>query len=169
MRDMWNFYKEDERGELTMFNDSEYSTGYFARATENGHKACSTKTHIVRGKLPLCGYRPHKTMQFMFNSAGIYMPFVECKKCKETAVVRTMNKILDEAKGKIGRSVDERKVNKLKIKFVCNRCKGKGKCKQVTKYYFPNHEKQSTTCHMCNGKGWTEKTFSRVLEVTEVE
>jgi len=149
-----------------MFDDSEYNTGYFARASEDGHKACSSKVHIVRGKLPLCGYRPHKTMQFMFNAAGIHIPYVECAKCKESAVVRTMNKILNEVKK--GRSV-EKNPKKVKIKFVCNRCKGKGKCKQIIQYHFPDREKQLSTCHMCDGKGWTEKTLNQVLEIIGIE
>lgn len=58
-------------------------TGYFARATEKGHKAAWTKVHLVRDGKPLCGYKPHKTMQFQWNSNGVHLPYVECDKCKE--------------------------------------------------------------------------------------
>lgn len=59
-------------------------TGYFARATEKGHSAKFTKVHIIdnNGK-PICRYKPHETMQFMFCSQGITLRYVECPKCKE--------------------------------------------------------------------------------------
>ena len=58
-------------------------TGYFGRATENGHRAMATKVHVVDdfGK-PICGYKPHKTMQFQWCAMGVRLPYVECPKCK---------------------------------------------------------------------------------------
>ena len=58
-------------------------TGYFARASEEGHNACETMVHVVSDNKALCGYRPHKTMQFCFCAGGVYLPYVKCKKCKE--------------------------------------------------------------------------------------
>lgn len=58
-------------------------TGYFARATEKGHKAAYTKTHLILDGKPMCGYKPHKTMQFVWNAQGAHKPYVECNKCKE--------------------------------------------------------------------------------------
>ena len=59
-------------------------TGYFSRAHEDGHSAKSTQVHIVDdyGK-PICRYKPHKTMQFLCCAWHIYLPYVECKKCKQ--------------------------------------------------------------------------------------
>lgn len=58
-------------------------TGYFARATENGQTGKFTKVHLVAFGKPLCGYRPHETMKFQMNSAGIHLPYVECDKCRD--------------------------------------------------------------------------------------
>ena len=59
-------------------------TGYYARASENGHKACATRyVHLVENGKPICGYKPHPTMQFMFCSVGFYMDYVDCPTCRE--------------------------------------------------------------------------------------
>jgi len=59
-------------------------TGYFARAHENGHDARWTQVHILKDNgVCLCGYRPHRTLQFMFASYGVVEKYVECSKCKE--------------------------------------------------------------------------------------
>ena len=59
-------------------------TGYFARATEEGHKAMFTQVHIVDGyNKPLCRYEPHKTMHFLWCAYGVRINYVECKECKE--------------------------------------------------------------------------------------
>lgn len=57
-------------------------TGYFARATEKGHKNKSTISHLLKDGKVLCGYKPHKTMQFLWCSTGAKMSHVECNKCK---------------------------------------------------------------------------------------
>jgi hypothetical protein len=58
-------------------------TGYFARATENGHSAKHTQVHVYShsSNRALCGYRPHKTMLFQWVSRGITPPYVECSGC----------------------------------------------------------------------------------------
>jgi len=67
-------------------------TGYFARATEEGHRAKFTQVHIVDDyDKPLCGYKPHKTMQFYFCSIGVYLPYIECKRCKVKLFKRRKN------------------------------------------------------------------------------
>lgn len=58
-------------------------TGYFGRASEENHLAKSTKVHIVENdSTPVCGYKPHKTMKFIFCANGVVMRLVECVKCK---------------------------------------------------------------------------------------
>ena len=58
-------------------------TGYFGRATEKGYNAKSTQVHIVNGEgVSICGYKPHKTMEFQWCATFAYLPYVECKKCK---------------------------------------------------------------------------------------
>lgn len=67
--------------------DTGVATGWYGRATENGHKACATRhVHMVKDGMPICGYVPHKTMQFQFCSAGFDMGYVSCPKCKEKSL-----------------------------------------------------------------------------------
>lgn len=63
--------------------ENKMRTGYFGRATENGHRATHTRVHIVDGRRALCGYVPHETMIFCWCCEGITLEYVECKKCKE--------------------------------------------------------------------------------------
>lgn len=64
-------------------------TGYFARATEEGHRAKSTQVHIVDnyGK-SLCRYRPHLTMKFQWCSGGVNLSYVECKECRKNYLIK---------------------------------------------------------------------------------
>jgi len=56
--------------------------GYFARAAEDGHNAKTSQVHILKSTgLCLCGYRPHKTMQFQWCGTNVHSKYVECKKC----------------------------------------------------------------------------------------
>src|SRR3989304_5387785 len=59
-------------------------TGYFGRTTEKRQKALSTKVHIIGndGRC-FCGYRPHKTLQFIWCSNGVVLDYVECDRCKD--------------------------------------------------------------------------------------
>jgi len=60
--------------------------GYFSRAFNKDHKSLSTKTHIIDNDKILCGYKPHKTMQFQWCIIGVgvdRLDVVECDKCKE--------------------------------------------------------------------------------------
>ena len=59
-------------------------TGYFARAHEDGHDARWTQVHLFNSDLSkcLCGYVPHKTMQFCFCAMDIAYDYVKCPKCK---------------------------------------------------------------------------------------
>lgn len=64
-------------------------TGYFARATEDKHKAKHTQVHIVKSNgLCLCGYRPHKTMQFQWCANGVVLNYVECNRCGDRYLER---------------------------------------------------------------------------------
>jgi len=58
-------------------------TGYWARAHEDRHDTRTTKVHIEKDDKGLCGYIPHKTMKFQWCAMDVYLPYVECKKCKE--------------------------------------------------------------------------------------
>lgn len=58
-------------------------TGFYARANQNGLTAKYTKTHLVCDGKPLCGYVPHKTMEFQMNAMHIHLPYLECKKCED--------------------------------------------------------------------------------------
>lgn len=56
-------------------------TGYFARATENGHRAAHTKVHLVNGSIALCGYMPHPSMKLQSCANFAHLPYVECQSC----------------------------------------------------------------------------------------
>lgn len=60
--------------------------GWFGRPFNYKHKSLATKTHIVNEEKVLCGYKPHKTMEFQWCKTieGIdELDYVECNKCKE--------------------------------------------------------------------------------------
>jgi hypothetical protein len=57
-------------------------TGYYARASEDGHRASQSKAHIVLEGNPVCGYKPHKTMQFCWCANGVVEEYVDCVKCR---------------------------------------------------------------------------------------
>lgn len=60
--------------------------GYFSRAFNSKHKSLSTKTHIIEKGKVLCGYKPHKTLEFLWCKIGIdigSLEYLECKRCKE--------------------------------------------------------------------------------------
>ena len=65
-------------------------TGYFGRAHEKGHKAGHTHVHLFNARTGncVCGYRPHKTMQFQGCSAGIQINYVDCPRCKKLMSTR---------------------------------------------------------------------------------
>ena len=50
------------------------------------------KTHIVKEGKVLCGYRPHKTMEFNWCAGIDRLEYLECDKCKMK---------LEKIKGKI--------------------------------------------------------------------
>jgi len=56
--------------------------GWFGRCFNKDHKSLSTKTHIVKEGKVLCGYIPHKTMEFQFCSGISQLEYLECDKCK---------------------------------------------------------------------------------------
>lgn len=73
-------------------------TGYFARATEEGHKALFTQVQIVNGyNKPLCRYKPHGTLHFLWCANCVQLSYVECKKCKEE-YKKLLNKLVEEIK-----------------------------------------------------------------------
>lgn len=61
-----------------------FSTGWYGRATEHGHSAKSTKVHLLVNGKPVCGYKPHKTMQFQWCSYSTM--YIECDECKKRAL-----------------------------------------------------------------------------------
>jgi len=59
-----------------------YTTGYFGRASQRpGGDARTTQVHILRNGKCLCGYKPHKTMLFHWNSSNINLDYAECPTC----------------------------------------------------------------------------------------
>lgn len=64
----------------------DYQTGWYGRASEHGRRAISTKyTHVVKDGRPICGYRPHPTMQFQFCAGYLCLEYVNCPTCLEKA------------------------------------------------------------------------------------
>ncbi len=57
--------------------------GWFGRCFNVNHKSLSTKTHIANNGKVLCGYKPHKTLEFNWCSGVDNLEYLECKKCKE--------------------------------------------------------------------------------------
>ena len=59
--------------------------GWYGRCFNKNHKSLSTKTHVVsdviKGKV-LCGYKPHKTLEFNWCATNNNMIYLECNKCK---------------------------------------------------------------------------------------
>jgi len=58
-------------------------TGWFGRATEDGHNTARSGVHFIEGGKPVCGYKPAKAMLFQFCSQGFNWPYIECEKCKQ--------------------------------------------------------------------------------------
>jgi len=52
-------------------------TGYYA--TPRSER--KFKVHIVKGRKPLCGYKPGRTMKFIKCAVGIFLPYITCSKC----------------------------------------------------------------------------------------
>lgn len=83
-----------------------YNTGYYARASAEYGRARSTKHHIVEKGKPICGFRPHPTMAFQYNCAGIRIEWIDCKKCKNLG-----EKIIADAEMKIQIERNKNKTN----------------------------------------------------------
>lgn len=63
-----------------------YATGYFARAGKpDNAMAKATKVHALKNGKAMCGYRPHKTMSFQWNSNGLVYGYIDCPSCKKLA------------------------------------------------------------------------------------
>ena len=58
-------------------------TGYFSRASEDGHSQAISGVHIVDNGKAICGYKPAAHMQFVWCSHSLHLPYVSCKKCKQ--------------------------------------------------------------------------------------
>ena len=73
--------------------DRHYGTGWFGRPQQHGsHYARWTKVHVVvvtdgLGEIGrvLCGYKPHRTMEYQFCTRGIRFDYIESPRCKERA------------------------------------------------------------------------------------
>ena len=85
MKDQRKEFKRKTQDKLKPNKTYSFSTGWFGRASEDGHNAKNTKVHCLRDGKPLCGYKPHKTMQYQFCSDSIMHSYIECPKCKEEA------------------------------------------------------------------------------------
>ena len=72
-------------------------TGYFARPFNYSHRSKATIVHIVNNdNKPICGYKPHKTMQFQWTHLSVDLMYVECKKCKQKWARYLKNKVYKE-------------------------------------------------------------------------
>lgn len=77
------------------------ATGWYGRANEDKHTAKHTKVHFVKNFKPLCGYRPHKSMSFQWNSTHSYVfDYVECAECKRRAIKENDKKYRSTVKKK---------------------------------------------------------------------
>ena len=65
------------------------STGYFARATENGKRQAISGVHIVEDGKPICGYEPVDGMQYLWCSPHVQIDYVTCATCKKKHAKRT--------------------------------------------------------------------------------
>jgi hypothetical protein len=64
--------------------------GYFGRPFNKDHKSFTTKTHIVENSKVLCGYKPHKTLEFLWCAYN-NLDYVECDKCKKVYNIKERN------------------------------------------------------------------------------
>jgi hypothetical protein len=58
------------------------STAYFARARENGHPQAISNVHLCFERQPLCGYKPHPTMQYLWCANWVKLEYVTCNRCR---------------------------------------------------------------------------------------
>lgn len=66
-------------------NNKTFMTGYF------GNNKRHTKVHVVdENRKPICGTVIGKDMEFQWNSMTIYIPYIECSKCKKKAMEATV-------------------------------------------------------------------------------
>lgn len=89
-------------------------TGYYARAHENGHTAKWTSVHLVKDSKPICGYKPHKTMQFVWNSNGARIDYVDCPTCRKKYLAEKV-KELDELNKKSHFAKEAEKDKKISL------------------------------------------------------
>ena len=79
-------------------------TGYFARPPiRRVRRACSSEVHLVDSETgkPICGYKPHSSMEYHFCAADAHLPYIKCKKCLESYpkfLKKKANSILETAK-----------------------------------------------------------------------
>lgn len=59
------------------------TTAWFGRPSENGQSAKNTMVHLVAGRIALCGYMPHPSMQMQQCAPYPVLDYVECDKCKQ--------------------------------------------------------------------------------------
>ena len=92
------------------------ATGYFGRAGGSDGRAMATKVHYVKpnGKVA-CGYKPHKTLSFMFCANGVHWPYITCKTCKGEVsgvekIKKESEKAMSESTINIGKKVVEKDV-----------------------------------------------------------
>ena len=65
----------------SFYSQLEIETGWFG--IPGGPEWRSTKVHICMRRRPVCGTRMGPNQQFQFCATGMYMPYVECKRCQK--------------------------------------------------------------------------------------
>ncbi len=58
------------------------TTGYYGRASGEGGRALSTKSHAQENGKNLCGYRPHDTLIFQWCAADWVLNYIDCVGCR---------------------------------------------------------------------------------------
>jgi len=75
------FIKLKKWGQMK-FNNKCGTTGWYGRPTENGLPARVTKyVHFILNGRPVCGYKPHPTMQLQWCASGRILRYIDCPKC----------------------------------------------------------------------------------------
>ena len=62
-------------------------TGYFGRYTFRGQPSATYSAivvHVVDSGVPICGTLIHPDMEFQWCASGVYLPALECKRCRRS-------------------------------------------------------------------------------------
>jgi hypothetical protein len=79
---------------LAKFIIRNYSVGYFGIP---GFNRAGGRVHLVRNHKPICGERLHPDAEYQWCGPGLYLDWIECKRCLErgTKIKSEAEKILN--------------------------------------------------------------------------